>query len=67
MYAIAAGHDECVKLMSDKGAQANQQDKVRPMCLADILYYAVDCVQCWGWGMLVRWSRNVNLHSRMWG
>ena len=36
MYATASGHDECVKLLSDMGAQANQQDKVRPMCLTDI-------------------------------
>ena len=58
MNAIVGGHDECVKLLSDKGAQANQQDKVRPMCLGDILYYAVESgiyAQCWGWGMLVRW------------
>ena len=31
MYASAGGHDECVKLLSDMGAQANQQDKVRPI------------------------------------
>ena len=28
MYASAAGHVECVKLLLDWGAQANNQDKV---------------------------------------
>ena len=29
MYATAAGHVGCVELLSDMGAQANHQDKVR--------------------------------------
>ena len=32
MYATAAGHDWCVELLSDTGAQANHQDKVRLCC-----------------------------------
>ena len=28
MFASAAGHVECVKVLLDKGAQANHQDKV---------------------------------------
>ena len=28
MFASAAGHAECVKVLLDKGAQANLQDKV---------------------------------------
>ena len=31
-YATAAGHDGCVELLSDTGAQANHQDKVRLCC-----------------------------------
>ena len=38
MYATAAGHHKCVKLLSGTGAQANQQNEVRQMCVADIFH-----------------------------
>ena len=41
MYARAGGHDECVKLLSGMGAQANQQNKVRPMCIADFFSFYI--------------------------
>ena len=36
MYATAAGHDGCVELLSDTGAQANHQDKVR-LCNTSVI------------------------------
>ena len=41
MYAREGGHDECVKLLSGMGAQANQQNKVRPMCIADFFSFYI--------------------------
>ena len=60
MYAIAAGHDWCVELLSDTCAQANHRDKVRLCCTNE---WSEMCVECWGWSMLVGWSHDVNVHS----
>ena len=45
MYATAAGHDGCVELLLDTGAQANHQDKVSALTntyFVDMLPSVVD-------------------------
>ena len=45
MYASAAGHVECVKLLLERGAQANRQDKVSAVHLCDVMREL--SVECW--------------------